>query len=467
MHRVRSYVIAFMCTVAVSTATAVDLNSKITALIKESLPEATVGVVVQDANTGKILYDYHGNKHFLPASTTKLFTAAAALKQLGPNYRYETSLYFKHDVALKFTGDPSLKLANVYSLLKNLQQKHVTIIKGDLWIDDSTFEGPLIGQGWAWDDTPWYHAAPVSAIIIDRNQFGITLLPSKNIGGVVGAKLDNLYSGTKTRSLTADVRAVTFQDSETICQLMVEVDEKNNVELGGCWPVGKEPANLRLAVKNPRLNAQRLILEALDKLQIKLQGRVKFGPVPANLPKIADHYSEPLHVILSAILADSNNLYAESLTKTLGAQLYGVGSFKTGALAIQTILSQFTGIDFTQTKLLDGSGISRYNLLTPLHLSRLLYTMHHEQQIGPYFRDALSLSGVNGTLQRRFASFDTKATIQAKTGTLNGVSALSGYLTTRNKRELIITIMINHAMQNGAGLKRFENELCYFLANQV
>jgi D-alanyl-D-alanine carboxypeptidase/D-alanyl-D-alanine-endopeptidase (penicillin-binding protein 4) len=77
------------------------------------------------------------------------------------------------------------------------------------------------------------------------------------------------------------------------------------------------------------------------------------------------------------------------------------------------------------------------------------------------------LSGVNGTLQRRFTSFDAKANIQAKTGTLNGVSALAGYLTTRSKRELIITIMINQAMENAAGLKRFENELCYFLVNQA
>ncbi len=77
------------------------------------------------------------------------------------------------------------------------------------------------------------------------------------------------------------------------------------------------------------------------------------------------------------------------------------------------------------------------------------------------------MSGVNGTLQRRFTSFDAKANIQAKTGTLNGVSALAGYLTTRSKRELIITIMINQAMENAAGLKRFENELCYFLVNQA
>jgi D-alanyl-D-alanine carboxypeptidase/D-alanyl-D-alanine-endopeptidase (penicillin-binding protein 4) len=445
-----------------------DFNTKVTTMIKTSLPEATVGVILQDAVTGKILYDYHGSKHFLPASTTKLFTAAAALKELGPSYCYETALYSNKagDVAIKFSGDPSLKLANLYSLLKKLQEAHLTTIN-DLWIDDTLFDGPMLGHGWTWDSTSWYHAAPVSAIIIERNQFGITLYPATELGGEVKAKLDTNYPGAKTRKLKTHLRGVTQNDSENLCQIMADVDERNNVELGGCWPIGSEPVHLRLAVRNPRLQAQQLILELLEQLQVKVKGKIKFAKVPENHSKLAHHDSEPLHILLNAILGDSNNLYAESLTKTLGAKKYGNGSFKTGAMAVQQILSQFTGIDFAQTRLLDGSGESRYNLLTPLHLSRLLYTMEHEKGLGPYFRDALALSGVNGTLQLRFASFDAKASIQAKTGTLNGVSALSGYLTTRSNRQLIVTIMINHAMGTGAVLKQFENDLCYFLVNQL
>lgn len=462
---------------SVRANTAQDFNTRITSIIKSNLPEATVGVILQDVATGKILYDYHGSKHFLPASTTKLFTAAAALTELGPDFRYETALYYnasgvkngvyKGNVAFKFTGDPTLKLAHVHSLLKNLVDAHIKEVHGDLLIDDTLFDGPLLGQGWTHDSTPWYHAAPVSAIIIDRNQFAVTLYPAREIGGLVTAKLDNVYPAAKFRTLQSNVKTVTYEDSENLCQIMIDVDDSNNVNLSGCWPISTEPAHLRLAVKNPRLQAQRLINEALEKLNIKLHGKIKFAKVPDNLSKAAHHESEPLNILLNAVLGDSNNLYAESLTKTLGAELYGKGSFKTGALAVQRILSQSTGIDFSQTRLLDGSGHSRYNLLTPLHLSRLLYTMQNEKKLGPHFRGALAVSGVNGTLQRRFASFDTKASIQAKTGSLNGVSALAGYLTTRSKRELIFTIMINQAMENSAALKRFEDELCYFLINQV
>ena len=159
------------CTV-VSAKVTPNLNTNITAMIKTSLPEATVGVVIQDVQTGMVLYDYHGSKHFLPASTAKLFSAAAALKGLGPNYVYDTGLYYNPkggDVAVKFSGDPSLELSMLHGLLKKLQQTNISVITGNLWIDDSVFQGPLLGHGWTWDSTSWYHAAPISAIIIDRN----------------------------------------------------------------------------------------------------------------------------------------------------------------------------------------------------------------------------------------------------------------------------------------------------------
>ncbi len=444
-------------------------------MIKSNLPDATVGVTVQDVATGEILYDYHGAKHFLPASTTKLFTAAAALKYLGPNFRYETSLFYNQnsvekgvytgDIAIQFTGDPSLQLKALYSLLQKLSEAKITEIKGNLLIDDTIFSGPMLALGWTWDSTAWHHAAPVAAIIIDRNQFGITLYPSDKIGGKVSAKLDPIFFGTKLRTMRTDVHAVTYEDSENLCQITAVVDEKNNLELGGCWPVGTQPVHLRLAVKNPRLQAQQMLEHGLQQLGIKLNGEVKFARVPNNLIKLAHHESEPLSVLLKPILAESNNLYAESLTKTMGAKLFGVGSFKTGATAVQQVLSDATGIDFNKTRMLDGSGESRYNLFTPRHLARLLYAMQADANMSPHFRNALAMSGMGGSLQNRFAKLSPQ--VQAKTGTLSGVSTLAGYFTTHSNRELIVAIMINHALESTVLLKHFEEDLCYYLVEHL
>lgn len=442
---------------------------KIKGLIKNSLADASVGVVVQDANTGKLLYDYQAQKNFTPASTTKLFSAAAALLELGPDFVYETALYYSPasgDVAIKFSGDPTLKVTELYSLLAALQTKS-KVIKGDLWIDDTIYQGPLLGHGWTWDSTSWYHAAPVSAIILNKNQFGVTLFSAAAPGSKVEARFDPAYPGATLRKLKTNLIAVTTEQSENICQISAEVDEDNNLKLNGCWPIANEPTHLRLALKNPRKNAELLIREALTKLDLKLNGTIRFGKTPAKLDKIAHHNSEPLHVLLNAVLAHSNNLYAETLLKTLGARRFGVGSFKTGVLAMQRTLEGVTGIDFAKARLFDGSGESRYNLLTAQQLARLLYTMQQETTLKPYFKQALAASGVSGTLQKRFTSFDTKNNIHAKTGSLSGVSALAGYLRTRRDRELIVTIMINGAMQDGPALREFENKLCYYLVNQL
>jgi len=447
-----------------------DLNNAITQMIRSNLPEATVGVILQDLNSGEILYNYHGAKHFLPASTAKLFSSAAALKELGPHYRYETALYYSMqngELGLKFSGDPSFKLADLLNLLKKLQELKVSEIRGTIWIDDTTFEGPLLASGWTWDSAPWYYSAPVSAIIIDRNQFGITLFPTKVIGDPVRAQLDKAVLGKQEHKIKANIRAVSASDAETLCQLLVDVDQQNNVDLGGCWPTGSDPLHLNLALRNPRLQAQQLINSALQQLQIKSTAKIKFAKIPVHLQKLTQHDSEQLSVLLKVILGDSDNLYAESVTKTLGAKRFGKGSFKTGVLAIQQILAPFTGIDFKQARLVDGSGASRYNLISPLHLSQLLYAMAQDPTLAKYFRDSLAVSGLTGTLQTRFADFENIASMQAKTGTLNGVSALSGYLTTRTQRELILTILINQALGKSSELKEFEHKLCYFLAEQL
>lgn len=462
---------------AVAYAANASFNNHLTRMIQSNLPDATVGVILQDANSGEILYSYNGNKLFLPASTTKLFTAAAALKLLGPNYHYNTSLFYNPaalkfgmhhgDVGLQFSGDPSLESTTLHSLLQKLSNAKITVINGDLIIDDSIYTGPLLGLGWTCDSAAWYHSAPVAAIIIDRNQFGVTLFPVPKAGDKVNARLEKEYLGSKFRTLHSDIIAATFEDSETICQISALVDDNNNVNIGGCWPVGTQPVHLRLAIKNPRVQAQQLVKDDLDKLKIKLTGKIKFATIPDNLTKLAHHSSEPLHALLKPILSESNNLYAETLTKTLGSKLFATGSFKTGSAAVQQILSEMTGIDFSQTRILDGSGESRYNLVTPVHLSRLLYTMQQQPNLKGHFRNALAMSGFNGSLKNRFTSVTNAANIQAKTGTLNGVSTLAGYFTTHTKRELIVTIMINHALESTVLLKQFEEDLCAFVIAEL
>lgn len=479
--RMKNKLISLFFLMCVYSATAVaqlrdEAIDKVSELISKLAPQAAIGVMIQNVDNGQVLYETRAKEWFTPASTTKLFTAAAALYYLGPEYRYQTTLYYNKseisgdklngDVAIVFQGDPSFNSDNLTTMVGRLQQLGIREISGDFYIDDSFFEGPMLGRGWGIDSVPWYYSAPVSAIIIDQNQVGVTLKPSQTIGQETTASLTQL-AHSQFFPIASNIKTVTFAESEKLCQIEVNMSKNNEITIGGCWPVGEDSVALKLAVSDPKKYVQEKIQEQLKKFDITFSGQIKFEASPSKLSKLVVHESKPLHELLVKVLAESNNIYSDSLTKVLGQKMYGKGSFHAGVLAIEQVLARPTGIDFSKLRLVDGSGISHYNLVTPEQLSRLLYTMVHDQVIGSYFREALALSGVNGTLKRRLASFDTKSHVRAKTGSMTGVSALSGYLETRNQKQLIVTIITNRALLSSSSLKQFEDEICYVLSGQA
>jgi D-alanyl-D-alanine carboxypeptidase/D-alanyl-D-alanine-endopeptidase (penicillin-binding protein 4) len=250
------------------------------------------------------------------------------------------------------------------------------------------------------------------------------------------------------------------------CQIQAEMNDQNDLSLKGCWPYQTQPTTLNFAIKNPDAYATRLIVEALKSESIELMGKVVVGKAPLNLKIIASHESKPLTELLKEVLRESNNIYADSLFKTLGAEKFQHGTFQAGTRAIQAVLTKPTGIRFADLRIVDGSGASRYNLVAPKDFARLLLTMYHDNKVGKDFINALPSSGdENGNLRYRMGSVDIKDKIRAKTGTLQGISTLAGYLTSVHDKDLIVVIAIDHTLQNGEYLKHVEDELCRVLVN--
>ena len=450
-----------------------QFKQKIDELVNINFANAIFGLVLQDADDGKVLYEKSANTTFVPASATKLFAAAAALHQLTPKFCFQTTVKYdkaklKNEVlagpvAIEFKGDPSLTLANLKELVNSIKQAKITTIQGNLILDDSYFQGQTIGNGWSVDDTPWYYASPVSAIILNENQVHIAITSGKQLGDLASVKL--IDPNSQYFTLSTMVKTVTQADSENICQLQVNINQANGIYLEGCWPISKESTNLKLAIQNSRKFAHDFLTTTLAEEKIQLKGNIVYSKTPANMATLAVHYSLPLAKLLPKMLAESNNLYAEALIKTLGAELFHEGSFQTGVLAIKNILQKPTGINFDAMKLVDGSGVSRYTLITPNQFTRLLYTMYHTPKLKKHYVQALALAGATGFLKSRLASFDTYANIQAKTGTMTGVSALSGYITTRANRHLIFTMLVNNTLLPASTIKKVEDELCQVIAN--
>lgn len=445
---------------------------KIESIIQQKLPNTSVGIVLQDAKTGKIIYERRANENFLPASSTKLLTAAAALYDLGADYKYETAAKMNIDAVnqgvltgdlyIQFSGDPSLTSADLKSLIKEIKTLGVNQIVGDIVIDNTRFQAPNYALGWSWNSLPWAFSAPVTTVILNENKARLNLTPSKTLGEK--ATLTLAPDETIHLNITDDIISVSESDANERCQIMMDINSKNEVTAYGCWPAKDSVDTLKVALQNPNQIARQLIAEAIKDLDIKLSGQIAWGAAPKDLKVVAYHRSKPLSELLKPLLQDSNNIYADSITKNLGVQRFQQGTFQSGVIAIKETLAKNLGLDTKSIRMQDGSGLSRYTALSPNHLARVLYGMYQNKDFKNLFRNSLAVSGEAGTLKYRMSAFDLNGQVYGKTGGMIGTSSLAGYLTTRNKQDLIFVIMVNNAVNSAEELKNFENSLCELFA---
>lgn len=443
------------------------LANNVESLIQQHIPNVKVGIVLMDPNTGKVLYEKNANQLFTPASTTKLLTATAGLLTLGSDYRFETLVkanlqnlkagQLTGDLTFVFNGDPSLTTADVKALIATISEQGITEIKGDVIIDDSRFQSPDYAMGWSAESLAWYYAAPITTIMLDQNQLGISIESNPVLGEKATVSWLAPEAMPSSFSLQSNILSVSTEDADTVCQIEVEMNNHNALSLKGCWPSEPEPRHLKIALKNPYAAMEQLLIETFKNNHICLTGKIKRGVASEKDPTITTHYSKPLSDLLKNILQGSNNVYAEALLKTLGVTQFQRGTFQSGSRAVQAILEPVTGISATDWRLLDGSGLSNYNLVTPMHLAHLLATVQNHPTITTTFKEALPISGIDGTLKNRSGELQGK--LRAKTGTLSGTSSLAGFLTTKSNKELILVVMCDHFLQPRATVKAFEDKL--------
>lgn len=443
-----------------------SFDQKYQSLVDSNLPTANIGVIVQDPKTGNVLFEKRSKDLFYPASNTKILTSIAALKFFGSDFQYQTSLnaslenikdnVLNDNLHIIFRGDPSLSSQDLYNLLSQLKAKGIKHIKGNIIIDDTAFEGPAYAPGWTWDSIPWYYSAPITSIILNENKVRYKLDKPQNLYDRIKITQDD--KNLPLLPFKSDITAVTFDESEHECRLNAKI-RNNEIELDGCWPMDKTPTVIELALDNPKKLTSELIADDLKKLSITLTGKIQFGKAPKDIPVLAIKRSPPLKQLLVKVLSDSNNIYTESLTKALGLVYLGEGSFQTGTRAIQEILSNDLKINLIKLPLSDGSGQSRYNLISPFIIMQLLHHMYHEPNFAVFY-NALSVNGKQGSLLARLNTAPLTGKIIAKTGSATGTSALSGYFTAQNGKEYIFSLLINHSDKSYYALKAFEDKLC-------
>lgn len=407
-------------------------------------------VHVVSLERGDVLYSGEADRLYTPASNLKLFTAASALLGLGPDYRFTTTLVATGssrgdtvggDLVLIGRGDPDLVSADLAALADTLLSRGVRFVDGDLRADDSWFDDVEWGPGWMWDDGPFWYWPYVSALTLEDNAVTIVVRTGAAPGDTVAVTID-----PPTEYLEVNVRAVTAHpDSGSTLEVLRHWTPKANVvDVVGALPIGADSLVAIRTVEDPALYAATVFAELLEERGIGMGGTVRRGPVGPGeaVDTIARHVSDSLAASVRNFLKISDNLTGEQLVKTLGAETAGPpGSYETGLAAEGRVLAAEAGLDTTRMRLADGSGVSRYNLVTARSIVRLLTAMHGREDLRSIWRSALPIAGVDGTLEERMRGTPAEGRARAKTGTLAGVTALSGYVPSASGEELAFSIV--------------------------
>ena len=422
---------------------------------------------MQSTKSGKILYAYHAHQNFTPASTQKVFVGIAALKYLGPNFQFHTQITAPKNsiingvatrgIGIRFNGDPSLTVKDINDLVQILKNRGIHSVLGTLIIDDTAYNRIPYAPGWIWDDLSYGYAAPLSANIINQNEFLLKIYPNKKIGARPTLKYTFPKGLVNIRNL-----AITTKYRQKHCPLTVYSNNNSNYTLMGCIAKNRGRIFRKLAVRGPYRYAKYLFTDTLKNSGIHLHVRYARVKTPKSYVVIADHSSKPLKKIIHFMLKESDNIYADSLLKTLGRQYYHTtGTWKNGKKAEAKILAS-SNINFKKIELEDGAGLSRYDLVSPASMNQLLY-FAYQQPLKKILLTALPISGKDGTLEYRMRNKVTTKRVHAKTGTMTGVSALAGYILTQHYGTLSFTIIVNGFVGRYKPFEKLENRICRYM----
>ncbi|GAC1662075.1 MAG: D-alanyl-D-alanine carboxypeptidase/D-alanyl-D-alanine-endopeptidase [Candidatus Acidiferrum sp.] len=450
-------------------------------MLEAAVPsKSTWGMLIVDAESGKILFQQNADKYFMPASNMKLFTTALALAKLGPDYRFHTTLetsgeispdgILAGDLVLVGRGDPNLSNRKFPYELKEefdgppdkvlgeladgLVTRGVKEISGDVIVDDSYFPRERYPHGWEIDDTVWQYGAAISAIAVNDNTVTVTLLPGERAGDAVQVSVT-----PPTRDFAVKNDVATSPTGVKPELSLTRESGANLVVIHGVLPATSAPRKLVLAITEPADHAATLLKNLLEAREVRVAGAararhqvpeapiaVATGSSPAaGTTVLAEHVSVPLRDEIKLVNKISENLHAELLLRTAARQ--------SGAWSKPEELEKFTsdfymsaGIAAEDVIQTDGSGLSRQDLVTPRAIVTLLKYARSQTWFDSYLV-SLPVAGVDGTLQERMKNTTAAGRVHAKTGSVEHVKALSGYADTPSGRRLIFSFMVN----NGGG----------------
>jgi serine-type D-Ala-D-Ala carboxypeptidase/endopeptidase (penicillin-binding protein 4) len=419
------------------------------------------GVDIRSLDTGERLFELDAGKLMMPASNLKILTLAAAADTLGWDYRYTTTLetdgtvengVLHGDLIVRGTGDPTInsrsdRAAHVLDeWIAALTSAGIRQIDGRIIGDDQAFDDEGIGAGWAWDYLQYGYAAPVGALQYNEDVATLTVTAGGSIGAPATVRLE---AGS---GLTVLNRATTAAAGTDVAVDYRRHLEQPVLEVTGTVPAGGTAVVRTVAVVNPTLFFVQSLKDALVSRGIGVTGpAADFDDVAAEIalsdrhdsPRVlATTASPPLREIAVVLMKVSQNLYAETLLKTVGAARGGLGTVAAGQNVLRDLLKAW-GLPADAYVAVDGSGLSRYNYVTAETLTTVLEHVYRDPRHRDPFLATLPIAGRDGTIATRLRRTRAEGNAVAKTGSISNARSLSGFVRTRDGEMVVFSILAN------------------------
>ncbi|MDB4930191.1 MAG: D-alanyl-D-alanine carboxypeptidase/D-alanyl-D-alanine-endopeptidase [Myxococcaceae bacterium] len=433
---------------------------------------ARISVVVMEAGSGRVVYEREADAALNPASDAKLLTASAALAILGPDRRFTTTLEgatsgeaVAGPLVLRSDGDPSLSTDDLYALTRELVAAGLRRVDGDLVVDDRALGAEHLPPAFEQqpDEAAPFRAA-VGAVSVDENALSIRVRP-----GTVGAPA--VVTGAPRGFVEVENALTTVAVGAPAVELTATplADGRTHVRVRGTFPATERGAVYRRRLDAPALAAGWALRGALEDLGVRVSGAVRVGPAPEGLATLATHRSAPLSVLLYEVGKDSNNLYAEMTLLAIAAEGVerGAATFRRGAERVVE-WCRGAGVDTRGLVVRNGSGLYDANRVSARQLAQALRANWRRPAVRDEFIAQLAVGGGDGTLRHRLRIAGAERMVRAKTGTLDDVIALSGYVLAPDPgRTLVFAILANGVRGRAAETRRLADEIVTTLVGRV
>lgn len=465
--------LAVLIASTLAAATAAQLTSELRRVINSSAlgQDAVAGIVIRDANTGEVIYEHNPNTPLAPASNQKLLTSAAAVLILGPDYSFTTELAPSADnttLVLTSSGDPAFGDTEVLKELnppltpdEALDQfaAGAARVAADtaglasfsrLIVDDRAFDREGVHPDWPRDQLERWYCAPVRGININANV--LAFYPAPDGGGVIAPiepHADWVEITDRAEVISEGRNAVWIQQTESDDAFTIRGSIRTRAQ-----------APIEVSLREPALFTGRVVAERLNRAGITFEAATPAASVRLVEPNeeltLAGPFARwttPLDDILYRTNHDSMNVHAEALLKTIGKAVTGEqGSWRNGTAVLRMLIAEKLGpAAVASATIRDGSGLSRENRISASALSAWLAGMHADPDVRQMYQETLPTA--DGKLARRFGLGSVQHSVYAKTGTINRVRCLSGYVINETTGQTAAFSILCNGLTSGQAIR--------------